>query len=291
MVWFRYHPRMPRPVDIVIDYLREQQSRGITHVDLDDTARAFLKQLASQKNQATAPATVARSMASSVTNPPAAAAPAVPVTWQTNGQTKAERLADLRRQLAELPRLGQLEQLRSTLVFSQGNPDAAIVFVGESPSHHDEQQGHPFAGAVGEKFDLILKAMNLSRAEVYLTHLVKYRPATKNQTTNNRVPSHQEIEAFLPALAHEMEIVAPRVIVTLGSLASTRLCTGGATAEELRGQWHTWNGIAIRSTDAPSFLLTAAHQKKRKFWEDMLAVMEKLQLPISEKQQGFFLPK
>ena len=291
MPLIRYHRRMPRPVDIVIDFLREQQSRGVTHVDLDDAARSFLKHLAAQKNQPAVAASPQRSVLPSATNLPASVEPALRLTWQTTGQSKAERLADLRRQLMELPRLSQLEQLRPTLVFSQGNPDAAIVFVGESPSHHDEQQGHPFAGAVGEKFDLILKAMNLSRAEVYLTHLVKFRPATKNQTTNNRAPSHQEIEAFLPALAHEMEIVAPRVIVTLGSLASTRLCSSGATAEELRGQWHSWNGIAIRSTDAPSFLLTAAQQKKRKFWEDMLAVMEKLQLPISEKQQGFFLPK
>lgn len=286
-----YHQRMPRPVDIVIDYLREQQSRGVTHVDLDERARSFLKQLATAKNQPVVPIAVSSPIAPTPKSSPVTAQPPVSLTWHTTGQSKAERLADLRRQMMELPRLSQLEQLRPTLVFSQGNPDASVVFLGESPSHHDEQQGHPLSGAVGEKFDMILKAMNLSRAEVYLTHLVKFRPATKNQTTNNRAPSHQEIEAFLPALAHEMEIVAPRVIVTLGSLASTRLCSGMATADELRGHWHTWNGIAVRTTDAPSFLLTAAHQKKRKFWEDMLAVMEKLRLPISEKQHGFFLPK
>ncbi len=290
MLLIHYHRSMPRPVDIVIDYLREQESRGITHVDLDETARAFLKQLATQKHQPAVPAAVQKAILPDIIDSPPPAAASVRAIWQTNGHSKAERLADLRRQLMELPRNSQLAQLRSTLVFSQGNPDAAIVFVGESPSHHDELQGHPFAGAVGEKFDLILKAMNLSRSEVYLTHLVKFRPATKNQTTNNRAPSHQEIEAFLPALAHEMEIVAPRVIVALGSLTSTRLCSNG-TAEELRGHWHNWNGITIRTTDAPSFLLTAAQQKKRKFWEDMLAVMEKLNIPISEKQRAFFLPK
>ncbi|MFM2170877.1 MAG: hypothetical protein RI957_1106 [Verrucomicrobiota bacterium] len=282
---------MPRPVDIVIDFLREQESRGITHVGLDDSARAFLKQLASRKSTApaqTAPHTTGKHRDHS---PAPSSEPAPKLSWQTHGQTKAERLADLRRQMTDLPRLFPPGQLRATMVFSQGNPDADIAFIGESPSHHDEQQGYPFAGAVGEKFDLILKAMNLSRGEVYLTHLVKFRPATKNQTTNNRAPSHQEIEAFLPALAHEMEIVAPRVIVTLGSLTSTRLCPSATSADQLRGCWHTWNGFALRTTDAPSFLLTAAQQKKRKFWEDMLAVMEKLNLPISEKQQGFFLPK
>jgi uracil-DNA glycosylase len=282
-----YTAAMPRPVDIVIDFLREQQSRGITHVDLDEPARSFLKHLAKQKSAPSPAAAPARQAAPITTTP--APAPLPPLVIQTEGSTKAERLADLRRKLFNLPQSRGLSQLRQTLVFSQGNPDSPVVFVGESPTHHDEQQGHPFAGAVGEKFDAILKAMNLSRAEVYLTHLVKFRPATKNQTTNNRAPTAAEIDAFLPAFAHEMSIVAPRIIVALGSLTSTRLCASDPSADALRGQWHVWNDIALRTTDAPSFLLTAAMNKKRKFWEDMLAIMEKLDLPISDKQRGYFL--
>lgn len=291
-----YNAAVPRPVDIVIDFLREQQSRGITHVELDEPARDFLNQLAKRKAapapapttstrpQSTAPAATAAEI---IATPAATPAPAL----STQGATKAERLADLRRQLLDFPRKRGLAQLRETLVFSQGNPDARLVFVGESPSHHDEQQGHPFAGPVGEKFDLILKAMNLSRSEVYLTHLVKFRPATKNQTTNNRAPTPEELAAFLPALAHEMAIVAPQVIIALGSLPAATLCASAAPIDSLRGQWHEWNGIALRTSDAPSFLLTAAHSKKRKFWEDMLAAMEKLSLPITDKQRGYFLNK
>lgn len=276
-----YHRPMPRPVDIVIDYLRAQEARGITHVDLDDRARAILNSLSKRKANPT-PTAPARTVA---------AQPAVIAPLHTSGHTKAERLADLRRQLTDYPRTHGLTQLRETLVFSQGNPDARIAFVGDSPGHHDEQQGHPFAAAVGEKFDLILKAMNLSRAEVYLTHLVKFRPATKNQTTNNRVPTAQEVAAFLPVLAHEMEIIAPQVIVTLGSVPSLALCPFGQPLDSLRGTWHVWNGIPLRTSDAPSFLLTAANPKKRKFWEDMLAAMEQLEMPISDKQRGFFLGK
>lgn len=287
-----YNHPVPRPVDIVIDFLREQQSRGITHVDLDEPARDFLNQLSRRKT--------------SVAAAPPAAAPRLPVVAKADdaeviapppaivtsqGATKAERLADLRRQLLDFPRTRGLTQMRDTLVFSQGNPDARLVFVGESPSHHDEQQGHPFAGAIGERFDLILKAMNLSRSEVYLTHLVKFRPASKNQSTNNRAPTIAELAAFIPALAHEMEIVSPQVIISLGSFPSTALCASSASLESLREQWHEWNGITLRCSDAPSFLLTASLSKKRKFWEDMLAAMEKLTLPISEKQRGFFLSK
>jgi len=284
---------VPRPVDIVIDFLREQQSRGITHVDLDEPARDFLNQLSKRKTPAAveAPAAAPRLPVEAPPDPVAEVITPPPAILTTQGVTKAERLADLRRQLLDFPRTRGLTQMRETLVFSQGNPDARLVFVGESPSHHDEQQGHPFAGPVGEKFDLILKAMNLSRSEVYLTHLVKFRPATKNQTTNNRAPTPAELAAFLPALAHEMDIIAPQVIIALGSLPSATLCASAASIDSLRGQWHEWNGIALRTSDAPSFLLTAAHSKKRKFWEDMLAAMEKLSLPISEKQRGYFLNK
>jgi uracil-DNA glycosylase family 4 len=284
---------VPRPVDIVIDFLREQETRGITHVDLDDRARALLNQW-SKRKAAPAAATPTAAPRAQVAATAAAVEEVIappPVALSTQGATKAEKLADLRRQLLDFPRTRGLTQLRETLVFSQGNPDARLVFVGESPSHHDEQQGHPFAGPVGEKFDLILKAMNLSRSEVYLTHLVKFRPATKNQTTNNRAPTPAELSAFLPALAHEMAIIAPQVIIALGSLPAATLCASAASIDSLRGQWHEWNGIALRTSDAPSFLLTAAHSKKRKFWEDMLAAMEKLSLPVSEKQRGYFLNK
>ena len=282
---------VPRPVDIVIEFLREQESRGITHVDLDEPARSFLNFISKRKPEPSSSQST-RSISPIVDTPAAASTPAIAAApLQTQGNSKAERLADLRRQMLTFPASHGLTQLRETLVFSQGNPDAKLVFIGESPSHHDEQQGHPFAGAVGEKFDLILNAMNLSRAEVYLTHLVKFRPATKNQTTNNRAPTPAEIAAFLPVLAHEMEIIAPQVIITLGSVPSLALSPTDQSLDSLRGQWHSWNGIDLRTSDAPSFLPSAANTKKRKFWEDMLAAMEKLSMAISEKQRGYFLSK
>ena len=285
---------MTRPLDIVIDFLRQQEARGINHVDLDESARAFLNQLSKTKGSASVShshATADRPIAALQQSQPNAPEPLAPVSLQTVGNTKAEKLADLRRQLITFPQARGLKQLRQTLVFSQGNPDARIVFVGESPSHYDEQQGHPFAGGVSEKFDAILKAMNLSRAEVYLTYLVKFRPAMKNQTTNNRVPVAAEVAEFIPVLAHEMNIVRPEVIVSLGSIASQALCASHETIDSLRGRWHQWEGTSLRVSESPSFLITASLHKKRKFWEDMLSVMEKLSMPISEKQRSYFLSK
>lgn len=277
---------MPRPLDIVIDFLREQESRGITHVDLDESARSFLNSLSKRKAEPAASSAVIQQA-----SPTPDAAPMPMPELQTQGNSKAERLADLRRQMQDFPRARGLSQLRDILVFSQGNPDAKLVFIGDSPSHQDEQQGHPFAGPVGEKFDAILKAMNLSRDEVYLTYLVKFRPATKNQTTNNRAPTAAEIAAFVPVLTHEMSIIAPQVIVTLGSVPTMTLHGSNQALDSIRGTWHDWQGIALRASDSPSFLLSAGNTKKRKFWEDMLAAMEQLSLPISEKQRGFFLSK
>lgn len=285
---------MKQPLHLVIDYLRQQQLRGITHVALDERARSFLNQLTKQKRVAAAAPPIALATANRIdaqhpTTTAAPVAPAMPIT--TEGSSKAEKLADLKRQLLTFPQKRGLSQLRQKLIFSQGNPDATIVFVGEAPTYHDEQQGYPFAGMIGERFDSILKAMGLSRSEVYLTYLVKYRPAIKNQTTNNRLPNAPEIQAFLPVLAHEMEIVAPRTIVALGTLVSQALCDSTEPTEALRGQWHQWQKYPVRVTESPSFLSMAGNNKKRKFWEDILAVMEKASLPISERQRRFFLSK
>ena len=245
-----YFDRVPQQLDIVIDFLRQQQARGLTHVDLDDRARQFLIQLSKQKKSSpSSPANAeptrstppAAPVARPVAEPAPVVEPAAPIL--TTGNSKAEKLADLRRQLLTFPQKRGLAQLRQKLVFSQGNPDAAIVFVGEAPTHPDEQQGTPFAGAIGEKLDEILKAMGLSRAEVYITHLVKYRPAMKNQTTNNRTPTAAEMAAFLPVLAHEMEIVRPQVLIALGTHVSQALCESRETLDDLRSRWHKWKSI------------------------------------------------
>jgi DNA polymerase len=90
-----------------------------------------------------------------------------------------------------------------------------------------------------------------------------------------------------------MQIVQPRLIVALGSVPSIAICAGEEPhpLEKLRGNWHEWNDIPVRASETPAFLLTASTNKKREFWEDLLAAMEKLEMPISEKQRGYFQGK
>jgi uracil-DNA glycosylase family 4 len=287
---------MPSPVDIVIEFLKAQESRGLSHLALDDNARLFLNHLvknregkngvAAQKISAHA-GRVAEKQLSPVVVSTAAPLPSLHIS----GVTKAELLADLKRQLVDWPSACGIATLRPTLVFSSGNADAKIMIVGESPSHADESAAHPFSGPSGDKFDSILKAMNLSRQDVYMTYLVKFRPSMPRQTTNNRMPDAAEIAAFLPVLQKECKIVQPAVILALGSVAARVLCSENFDLQSSRGQWHEWQGLPLRTSESPSLLLTASNVKKREVWEDMLAVMERVGMPCDEKQRGYFLTK
>ena len=96
------------------------------------------------------------------------------------------------------------------LVFGDGNPDADIVFIGEAPGKNEDIQGKPFVGASGKFLNVMLESVGMNREDVYITNIVKYRPP------KNRDPSKEEKEAFLPYLQSQLEVIQPKVVVTLG---------------------------------------------------------------------------
>jgi len=212
---------------------------------------------------------------------------------ETSGKTRAEKLASLRRQAGNWAPAKALGSLREVLVFAEGSPDARIMLVAEAPHYQDEREFKPFAGPAGQKLTDILKAMGLTREEVYISNLVKFRPAAPRQTTNNRMPNAEEIAAFLPFIRAEIEIIRPTCVIALGEKAAEGLLGLTESVANLRGKWHELEGTAVRVTYHPSHLMQsgADQQIKRQIWEDMLAVMEKSDLPISPKQRGYFLPK
>ena len=167
------------------------------------------------------------------------------------------------------------------------------MLIGEAPGYEEEKKGELFVGPAGQKLDDILKAMGLSRDEVYLSVIVKFRPATPRQTTNNRKPNPQEMAACLPFIRAEIDIVRPACIIALGGTAAEGLLGLNGSVATMRGSWHTLDGIPVRVTYSPGYLLqsNANLTIKRQVWEDMLLVMEELILPISAKQRRFFLPK
>ncbi len=278
---------MSSQVQPLIDYLQQLQRKGETHVHLDETARKVMREFflaAKGYKKLTPNATKSDNSRSSITSQQV----------QIQGNNSQEKIASLTTQAANWTPAKTLGTLHGTLVFSGGNPDADIMFISDAPGYFEETKGHPFAGPAGEKLDGILKAMDLTRDEVYISHLVKYRPSMPNQTTANRKPSGEEIEAFSSFIDAEIQVVNPKVIVALGSTAAHHLLNSDAPADQLRGKFHQIKRtqIPVRVTYHPSYLLqTETNTDKRKLWEDMLSLMEKLEMPISDKQQKFFLPK
>jgi DNA polymerase len=278
-----------RPADVVIDFLQAEQTRGVTHVFLDEGARDGLRDLLRRSQAGTA--------ARGVPNPESTAQPAKPAAepakLTAEGASKAERLASLRQQAASWEPARLLGTLRETMVFATGNPDARLMLVGEAPGYEEEKKGEPFVGPAGQKLDIILKTMGISREDVYISNIVKFRPATARQTTNNRKPSPQEMAACLPFIRAEITIIRPACIIALGGTAAEGLLGLTGSVGAMRGSWHQFDGIPARVTYHPSYLLQSGANLsiKRQVWEDMLMVMEQLTMPISTKQRGFFLPK
>lgn len=221
----------------------------------------------------------------------AAEAPPGPVLTLPTGVEGEAALAWLRGQLeADVWCKRQLKR-GGKLVLSEGPVTAELAFVGEAPGEVEARQGRPFVGPAGELLDGILRAMGVERAGVYISNIVKFRPPMATPV-GNRAPRADEMAYCLPYLRMEMAIVRPRVIVALGKTAVEGLL--GVGPEErmgaLRGHWQAYEGVAVMPTYHPSYLLhNNALATKRLVWEDMLKVMERLGMPISERQRGFFL--
>jgi uracil-DNA glycosylase len=177
------------------------------------------------------------------------------------------------------------------VVFGNGNIDSPIFFCGEAPGADEEEQGIPFVGKAGQLLVKIIGAMGLKREDVYIGNIMNWRPQT-GSAVGNRPPSEEEMAFCLPYLRAQLEVVQPKVIVALGNTALKGLLgphTQGITSS--RGKWFEFNGIALMPTYHPSYVLRyGTPLTKRQIWEDMLAVMEKTGMPISDKQRGYFMP-
>ena len=182
-----------------------------------------------------------------------------------------------------------------------GNLDAAVMFVGEAPGGDEEDQGEPFVGRAGQLLNRMIKAMGLERGQVYIGNILNWRPEMPRNPdgsqTGNRPPTARELAYCLPFIRAQIAIIQPRVLVALGKtavdglLGADRFKTMGAA----RGAWHTYEGKPLRASYHPSYLLrqegltsASARKIKRDAWEDLLAVMERAELPITEKQRNYF---
>ena len=154
-----------------------------------------------------------------------------------------------------------LAETRTTVVFADGSPDADLMFVGEAPGFHEDQQGVPFVGAAGKLLDRLLGEIGVKREEVYIANVLKCRPP------GNRDPHPEEIEACQDYLRGQLTLVDPRVVVTLGNFATKLLLKRDVGITRLRGQAYPW----WRRQLVPTFHPAAALRGGDRVIEDMRA--------------------
>jgi DNA polymerase len=203
---------------------------------------------------------------------------------------KAAAFAALRERALACVKCAHLASSRKNVAFGVGSIDAQLMFVGEAPGADEDEQGEPFVGKAGQLLTKIIQATGLSRADVYIANILKCRPDTPGQSAGNRKPTSDEMATCIPYLHEQIDLIRPKVIVTLGATAVEGLLGKTLGITKLRGTWKTYRGTPLMPTYHPAYLLrNQAMSEKRKVWEDMLAVMEKLEMPISEKQRNYFL--
>ena len=188
---------------------------------------------------------------------------------QASAKQKAKALQALQAEMSDCQKCS-LAQTRTNIVFGQGNPDARLVFVGEAPGYHEDQQGLAFVGRAGKLLDDILtKGMGLTRDDVYICNILKCRPP------KNRDPGPVEIPCCLPYLESQLRIISPEVICCLGRIASQCLLQTKEAMRDLRGKWHDYHGTKTMLSYHPAYLLRNPAEKK-KTWADIQKIMAEL---------------
>ncbi len=169
-----------------------------------------------------------------------------------------------------------LKKTAKNTVFGQGNPHADVMFIGEAPGADEDRMGLPFVGLSGQLLDKMMLAIGLSRqTNAYISNIIPWRPP------GNRNPSNVEIALCMPFIQRHIELVAPKIIITLGGVSFTSLVNTGETISRARGNWHSYQSaglsapVLLMPVFHPAFLLRTPAQKKSA-WRDFLNIKQKL---------------
>jgi len=246
--------------------------------------------------EAPAPAAPARSYARATTAPPGVApVPSEPPVVTLPEGDKAARWQALRELVLNHPVCRAHVRPGKKVVLGVGSLDAKIFFCGEAPGADEEVQGEPFVGPAGQLLTKMIQAMGLRREDVYIGNIMNWRPELPGsgaEQYGNRPPTAEEMNFCLPFLRAQLAIVEPRIIVALGATAAAGLLGPGTfkALGEVRGRWHSFSNVPLMITYHPSYILrNQSNRSKRMIWEDLLQVMERAGLPISDRQRNHFL--
>ncbi len=285
-------------LDATIGHLQRLKEQGVRHLPVSpETVSGFASapvRTAVVAKSSSMPENVAPTARSGPDRLPEVPAPekkvVVPAPAAPDPEAKAAAMRDLRERALACVKCPHLASSRKSVVFGVGDINAPLMFVGEAPGADEDVQGEPFVGAAGQLLTRIIQTMGLTRQTVYIGNILKCRPDTPGQSSGNRKPTAEEMQTCIPYLHAQIDLIQPRALVALGATAVEGLLGKTEGITRLRGRWQTYRGIPLMPTFHPSYLLrNQALTEKRKVWEDMLAVMEKLGMPISEKQRSYFL--
>ena len=184
---------------------------------------------------------------------------------------KVKDLTILKKAIIDLKNCDLRNQAKN-IVFSDGNPKSKIMLIGEAPGANEDQEGLPFVGRAGVLLDKMLAAINLDRTKVYISNIVNYRPP------ENRKPTDEEIERYLPFITKHIEIINPKILILLGSTAMNALIGSDVVISKMRGKWIEKKfgncKTSVIITYHPAFLMRQPAQKKSA-WIDLKMIRDK----------------
>jgi uracil-DNA glycosylase len=308
---------MRAALNALTDELRRLKTTGVSAVSVSAESLAALKKAVASRAKTPAPSAQpepvrepeapTKAMRTETRAPKPAPAVSLlppPPVFELPAGDKTERWAWLNNHVLTHPVCTSNVRSGKKVVLGVGSLDAALMFIGEAPGAEEELQGEPFVGPAGQLLTKMIGAMGLKRDAVYIGNIMNWRPQTPTpegvEQVGNRAPTAEEMAFCLPFLKAQIEIVKPKLIVALGATAAQGLLGAGAfrTLGDVRGRWNQFADTPVLVTYHPSYLLrqsasgpVAERKAKRATWEDLLKVMERADMPVSDKQRGYFLEK
>jgi uracil-DNA glycosylase len=185
--------------------------------------------------------------------------------FEESDRVEGDTLERIRADIGDCKRC-RLHKGRTNIVFGTGNPKAELVFVGEGPGHDEDIQGLPFVGRAGKLLTQMIEAMGLRREDVYICNVVKCRPP------ENRTPEKDEIAICSPFLIRQIDVIRPKVIVCLGSVAAQTLLGTNQSLSRYRGEWFDYRRSRLLATYHPAYLLRNPNAKGE-VWKDLQKAM------------------
>ena len=184
---------------------------------------------------------------------------------------KAENLERLKKSIGAIKNCS-LKSSATNIVFGDGNPKSKIMLVGEAPGSNEDQEGLPFVGRAGALLDKMLASINLNRKNVYISNIINYRPP------ENRRPTDEEVNRYMPFIKKHIEIINPKILVLLGSTAMKALIGNDIVISKARGRWIDKEfgncKTSVIITFHPAFLMRQPAQKKMA-WIDLKMIRDK----------------